>query len=324
MADGGSIGSTEVTSGLSVGGGPLGSETDDRPRSLGEGVALSGVGEGAGGAVARGSREAAGGSVAVGVGCGAEPTVGAGVGVSVDLGTGVGVGAGVGRAVGLGLGVALGVGVRVGDGVELGDTVMLPDVSAVSLLPLLRARKETASVPAGNRPDHRNVTPLIQSPPVCRVIGWADPPTITFTQSAATPRSLRYRTEKTNVVATVPVRAETEGFDRWILLPAAETGVADTAKDRAMATITAAKASAPRASFRRRPSGNISPQLARTWAGASRRMWGVNCPGQWYGGPVQASQPVCGPTFRCVAPPGCDGRGARTRTWNQRDISPPL
>ena len=93
----------------------------------------------------------------------------------------------------------------------------------------------------------------------------------------------------------------------------AEAGVANTAKDRAMATITAAKASAPRASFRRRPSATF-PQLARSMAGASRRMWGVSCPGNGTGSGSGQPAGVRGPTvpvrratgLRVVGEPGLE------------------
>jgi hypothetical protein len=170
------VGSTE--------GVPLGPATGFDAVSVGAAEAGSGVGE-TGAAVA---------AVGVGVGVAAGGGVlDAGRGVAAGVGCGVGavVGRGVGRGVGVGVGAVDGRGVGVGDGVALGDTVMLPDVTAVSLLPLLRARNEIASVPAGIRPDHRNVTPLVQSPPACRVIGWGEPPTITFTQSGGVPRSFR-------------------------------------------------------------------------------------------------------------------------------------
>jgi hypothetical protein len=161
---------------------PLGPATGFDAVSLGGAEGGSGVGETGVTVAGVGVGVAAGGGV-----------LDAGRGVAAGVGCGVGavVGRGVGRGVGVAVGAADGRGVGVGDGVALGDTVMLPDVTAVSLLPLLRARNEIASVPAGIRPDHRNVTPLVQSPPACRVIGWAEPPTITFTQSGGVPRSFR-------------------------------------------------------------------------------------------------------------------------------------
>jgi hypothetical protein len=120
-------------------------------------------------------------------GVGAGPVVDAGA-VPVDVGVGRGVEAGGSRVgFGVGFGVGLGVGFGVGLGAATGPIVTDPASRLASLLPRARAFRTILWVPFGNVPDHAKVTPLRQSPPGCRDIGYVDAPMMAATVPAGIP-----------------------------------------------------------------------------------------------------------------------------------------
>jgi hypothetical protein len=98
------------------------------------------------------------------------PIVGVGDGTAIaDPSVG---GFGVAFGAGVGVGLSVGFGLGVGGGVATTGAVIVtvPAARAAVLLSFATALMTTACRPAGNVPDHLNVTPLPQDPPGTRAI----------------------------------------------------------------------------------------------------------------------------------------------------------